>query len=78
MSDITFFCDRDRHMVCKPYSVANLHRMARDLGIHRCWFHASPTLAHYDMPKSRVRELTARCIVVGTREIVRIIKGLAP
>ncbi len=69
--DHRFFCDRSRHLVCMPYSVQNLHRMAAILGIKRCWFHRE----HYDIPKTRVEEITARCTVVSSKDIVRIIRN---
>ena len=66
-----FYCDHRRHLVCVPYSVENLHEMARILGIKRCWFHRD----HYDIPKTRVDEITGRCRLVSPREILSIIKG---
>lgn len=75
---MTFYCDEARHMVCYPYSVINLHAMAKALGVHRCWFHNSPGHAHYDMPMRRIAELTAKCNVVSTRVILRIMKGEDP
>lgn len=66
-----FYCDHKRHLVCIPYSVENLHEMARALGIKRCWFHRD----HYDVPKTRVAEIAERCEVVSPREILRIIRG---
>lgn len=66
-----FICDNARHLVCQPYSIANLHAMAAALGIKRCWFHRD----HYDIPKLRVREITSKCERVPSRVIVRIIKG---
>ena len=70
-----YFCDDARHIVCVPYTVANLHLMAADLNLKRCWFHASAQYPHYDMPKRRIKELTARCEVVSTRVILAIVKG---
>jgi len=66
-----------RHLVCVPFSVENLHRMADDLGIRRCWFHrgGAGRFPHYDIPKRRVAEITARCELVSAREILAIIKG---
>jgi hypothetical protein len=69
--DLRFYCDRRRHMVCVPYSIENLHRMAAELLLKRCWFHRD----HYDMPKRRIAELTPRCILVRSADIVRIIKN---
>jgi hypothetical protein len=45
--------------------------MAEDLGINRCWFHKN----HYDIPKRRIEEIEAKCTIVSSKEIVKIIKG---
>lgn len=66
-----FYCDTKRHLVCKPYSIQNLHVMAEVLGIKRCWFHKT----HYDIPKRRIKEITEKCILVDTKEIIKIIKN---
>ena len=65
-----YYCDNKRHLVCTPYSKENLHKMAEDLNIKRCWFHKN----HYDIPKTRIEEIKAKCIVVSSKEIVNIIK----
>lgn len=67
--NITYYCDDKRHLVCFPYSNENLHKMAQDLGIKRCWFHNN----HYDIPKRRIEEIKNKCIIVSTREIIKII-----
>ena len=72
---LRYFCDDNRHLVCVPYSVENLHLMAQDLGIKRCWFHAAARYLHYDIPKRRVEEIVARCTVVSSRDILSIIRG---
>lgn len=66
-----YICDKARHLVCIPYSIENLHKMAGDLGIKKCWFHKN----HYDIPKLRIAEITAKCRVVSSKDIVRITKG---
>ena len=63
-----YFCDDKRHLVCKPYSIENLHLMAEDLNINRCWFHKN----HYDIPLRRIEEITAKCTLVTVWEIVKI------
>jgi hypothetical protein len=65
---MTFLCDNKRHLICIPYSVDNLHKMAATLGIKRCWFHND----HYDIPVRRQSEIRAKCIVVSSRAIVLI------
>lgn len=67
-----FFCDTERHLVCVPYSISNLHKMASELKIKKCWFHKN----HYDLPKRRIDEITKKCTVVSSREIVKIIKNI--
>jgi FMN phosphatase YigB (HAD superfamily) len=64
--------DEQRHLIAVPYSVGNLHRAARQLGIKRCWFHKD----HYDVPKrmmARMPETVAE--KVSPREIARIVRG---
>lgn len=71
MEEFTYICDRNRHLICVPYSIPNLHRMAKSLGIKRHWFRRN----HYDIPKRRIDEIMAISKVVSTRQIVKIIKG---
>lgn len=69
-----FYCDKARHLVCTPYSVENLHQMAEELNIKRCWFHANASYPHYDIPKRRIEEIQAKCQVVSSRTILKICK----
>jgi len=66
-----FLCDNKRHLVCIPYSIENLHIMAKELGIKKCWFHKN----HYDIPKKRIKEITDKCEIVNSQKILTIIKG---
>ena len=66
-----FYCDNNRHLVCIPYSIENLHRMALELNIKRCWFHKN----HYDIPKKRIKEIQSKCIIITSQEIVKIINN---
>lgn len=68
-----YICDNKRHLVCRPYSIMNLHRMAEDLNIKRCWFHNNK-YPHYDIPMRRIEEIQNKCIVVSTSYLLRIIK----
>ncbi len=74
--DLTYYVDVMRHLVCVPYSVPNLHRMAEDLGIKRCWFDARQKRYHYDVPKRRVEEIwnSERVNSVSTKVVHRIIE----
>jgi len=65
-----YFTDGKRHLVCVPYSIENLHEMAKQLGLKRCWFHKN----HYDLPKRRQKELEALCEIVSSKTIIDIIK----
>lgn len=67
--DLKYYCDDARHLVCIPYSIENLHQMAKDLDIKRCWFHKN----HYDIPKKRIDEIKNKCNFVSSKEIVIII-----
>lgn len=75
--DLIYYSDNNRHLVCVPYSVQNLHDMAQGLGIKRCWYHGGRH-PHYDIPQTRVAEIQAKTCVVPSRMILRIIKGHNP
>lgn len=66
-----YLTDGKRHLVCYPYSVENLHIMAENLKLKRCWFHKD----HYDIPKKRIEEITSKCLLVSSKDIVRIKNG---
>lgn len=72
--EIEYYCDNQRHLVCVPYSVENLHRMAEDLDIKRCWFHNKKGHPHYDIPKRRIEEITLKCKLISSKEILSIIE----
>ena len=67
-----YYCDNMRHLVCIPYSIENLHKMAEDLNIHRAWFDKN----HYDIPKRRIKEIQEKCTIIRPREILSIINGV--
>jgi hypothetical protein len=68
---LKFLCDDKRHLICVPYSIINLHKMAEELGIKKGWFHGN----HYDIPKYKIYEIQQRCEKVSSKQIVNIIKG---
>ena len=69
-----YLTDGKRHLICDPYSVEDLHRMADDLNISRCWFHKG-RLPHYDIPKKRIEEITKKCEVVSSKDLIRIMRN---
>ena len=68
-----YLCDEMRHLICEPFFIEGLHKMADELGIKRCWFH-NARYPHYDIPKKRIAEIQAKCEIVEPREILRIVK----
>ena len=70
-----YLCDNTRHLVCFPYSVENLHAMAKALDIKRCWFHNKLGKWHYDIPKKRIFEISGKCKLVDSVDILKVIKG---
>lgn len=66
-----YVADNYRHLVCIPYSLANLHKMARELGIKRGWYEKG----HYDIPKGKIDQVLSVCTVVSPKLIVRIRRG---
>lgn len=75
MSDVplTYLMDANRHLICLPYSVENLHKMADDLGIKRGWYHRSK-YPHYDIPLKMLDAISQKCQLVSSREILTVIK----
>ena len=49
--------------------------MAADLNIARCWFHNSK-YPHYDIPKKRITEITKKCILISSKNLLLKIKGV--
>lgn len=73
MSDnLKYYCDDSRHLICVPYSIDNLHRMAEDLNIKRCWYH-SKKYPHYDIPKKRIDEIKSKCDVISSIQLLKLI-----
>jgi len=66
---LTYYCDNNRHLICSPYSIENLHKMAIELNLNKGWFHGD----HYDIPKKRIEEIKSKCIIIRPREILEII-----
>lgn len=79
LEEIKFYCDNQRHLVCVPYSIENLHLMAKILDIDECWFHSKNkpgrNRSHYDIPKKRIEEIMNQCEIVSSEDIVNICKG---
>lgn len=67
---LRYISDDKRHLICIPYSIENLHKMAEDLGIKRCWFHKD----HYDIPKRRIDEIREKTEWFSSKQIVKVIK----
>ncbi|HEX2900028.1 MAG TPA: DUF4031 domain-containing protein [Bacteroidia bacterium] len=70
---LRYITDMKRHLVCLPYSIENLHRMAKELGIRRCWYHGGRH-PHYDIPARRYDEITEQCEAMSSKHILIIIK----
>lgn len=68
-----YFTDGKRHLICDPFSISNLHKMAENLNIKRCWFHNSK-YPHYDIPKKRIEEIESKCEIISSVELIAIIK----
>lgn len=72
-----YIMDSNKHLVCYLYSITNLHKMAEDLGIKRCWFHSGKN-AHYDIPKRRLKDISKKCLIVSSKTIIHVIRGQKP
>lgn len=66
--NLKYYMDNQRHLICVPYSVENLHKMAQDLGIKKHWFHSKGIRSHYDIPKT----MSVPAVLVTTRTLLGI------
>lgn len=50
--------------------------MARELGIHHCWYHRGKH-PHYDIPGRRIEAVMGdpRVTVVSSRELLKLMQG---
>lgn len=67
--------DNKRHLICYPYSISNLHKMALDLNIKKCWYHKG-NFPHYDIPKFKLKDPNFLNLVnlINTKDLLNIIK----
>jgi len=72
-----YYYDKTRHLVCVPYSIENLHKMADDLEIKRCWYHYSKGRSHYDIPKKKIDEISkhSNSFLISSKQIMTIINN---
>lgn len=70
---LNYICDNQRHLICMPYNIDNLHKMAQDLDINKCWYHGGK-YPHYDIPKQRITEIKSQCDVIDSKSLLKIIK----
>lgn len=73
VEDLNFICDDQRHLICMPYSLENLHKMSTFLNIKKCWFNGN----HYIIPKKRINEIQSKCKIISTDELLNFIKPLS-
>lgn len=48
--------------------------MAQNLQINKCWYHKGK-FPHYDIPKKRIEEITNKCKIITSQELVTIIQN---
>jgi len=77
MQKLEYLTDGKRHLICRPYSVSNLHKMAKELNINKCHFELSKNgrKPHYDIPKLRKQEIELKCTFIKSKEIIKIINS---
>ena len=69
-----YYYDNMRHLICVPYSIDNLHKMAQSLNIKRCWFH-NAKYPHYDIPKKMMGKMPSSCELIPAKQLLLFIKG---
>ncbi|WP_018306318.1 DUF4031 domain-containing protein [Desulfitobacterium hafniense] len=70
------YIDKSGHLVSPD--LGELHQFARRLGLRRSWFQEhNPKWPHYDVTSETLRQRAVEmgAVMVGSREIVRMLKG---
>jgi hypothetical protein len=70
---MAYYSDDHRHLICVPYSIEELHKMAEKLGIKRCWFHKTK-FPHYDIPHKKKDEIKKNTLYMTSKQIILTIK----
>lgn len=68
-----YYSTSAHQLVCTPYSVENLHKMAKDLKLSRRNFDRDKHGAQYIIPRRRYKEISAKTLET-TPNVVRAIK----
>lgn len=74
--NLTYITDKI-HLICLPYTVENLHEMAKRLKIRKHFFHNTVNKPHYDLPVTRRKHLLEEEIhkIASSKELVNIINN---
>jgi hypothetical protein len=70
---LRYLCDENRHLICLPFSLENMKRMAFELELKRKCLSKVPGKRFYRIPLGRLDEIMHQCEVVAAWEILEII-----
>lgn len=72
VEELIYITDGVGNVICLPYSVENLHKMADDLGIAKRWYRDG----HYKVPKEIADDLEEKCDKVTTTTLFRTVRNV--
>lgn len=72
VEELIYITDGVGNVICLPYSVENLHKMADDLGIAKRWYRNG----HYNVPKEIADGLEEKCDKVTTTTLFRTVRNV--
>lgn len=72
VEELVYITDGVGNVICLPYSVENLHKMADDLGIKKTWYRDG----HYKVPKEIAEDLEEKCDKVTTTTLFRTVRNV--
>lgn len=70
---LTYLCDQNRHLICVPFSLENMKRMAFQLQLKRKALSKVPGKRFYRIPFDRLLEIEMQCELVPAWHILEII-----
>lgn len=65
VEELLYLTDGRKNIICLPYSIENLHQMAKELGMNEKYFNKD----HYVVPDHMVDEIEDKCGKVSTQTL---------
>lgn len=73
VDELLFLSDGRRNLICVPYSIENMKKMADELGIKKTWLKKD----RFVIPEDYFEVVETKCNIVSTQTLFRTLKGIS-